>query len=109
MMPKRRRFRLARLWPAAASMAVGAAVLFLFPAAAIACPGCVSPADQQVQEGFFWGLVLMMIAPWVVVGTIGGGLYLAIRRERRQAVEDFIRSEAVTAVDVLERSDVGEP
>jgi hypothetical protein len=36
----------------------------------------------------------MMVTPWVVVGGIGGGLYMAVRRERREAVEEFLRSEA---------------
>ena len=68
--------------------------LLALPAPLLACPSCVSAADQQVQEGFFWGLVFMMVSPWVVIGAIGGGLYMAIRRERREAVEEFLRSEA---------------
>ena len=69
-------------------------VLLTLPAPLLACPSCVSAADQQVQEGFFWGLVFMMVSPWVVIGAIGGGLFMAIRRERREAVEEFLRSEA---------------
>jgi hypothetical protein len=69
------------------------AVLAL-PAPLVACPSCVSAADQQVQQGFFWGLVFMMVTPWVLVGAIGGGLYRAIRHERREAVEESLRSEA---------------
>ncbi|MEJ2311152.1 MAG: hypothetical protein P8Y10_06920 [Gemmatimonadales bacterium] len=69
-------------------------VFLALPAPLLACPSCVSAADQQVQEGFFWGLVFMMVSPWVVIGAIGGGLYMAIRRERREAVEAFLRSEA---------------
>jgi hypothetical protein len=69
-------------------------VLLILPAPLLACPSCVSAADQQVQEGFFWGLVFMMVSPWVVIGAIGGGLFMAIRRERREAVEEFLRSEA---------------
>lgn len=66
----------------------------------------MSAADQQVQEGFFWGLVFMMASPWVAIGVVGGGLYLAYRRERREAVEDFLRSEAVLPAGLLEESDV---
>ena len=66
----------------------------------------MAAADQQVQEGFFWGLVFMMVSPWVAIGAIGGGLYLAFRRERREAVEEFLRSEAALPAGVWEESDV---
>ncbi len=85
--------RVTQLSAAAVTLAAMIAVLAL-PAPLVACPSCVSAADQQVQEGFFWGLVFMMVTPWVVVGAIGGGLYMAIRQERRDAVEEFLRSEA---------------
>lgn len=78
----------------AAVVCAATVVLLTLPAPLLACPSCVSAADQQVQEGFFWGLVFMMVTPWVVVGGIGGGLYMAVRRERREAVEEFLRSEA---------------
>ncbi len=77
----------------AASSILVAIVLLSHPTSLVACPSC--GADQQVQEGFFWGLIFMMVSPWAVVGLIGGGLYLAFRRERREAVESFLRAEAV--------------
>ena len=89
-----------RLRAASLSTAVACAAttaILAHPAPLLACPSCVSAADQQVQEGFFWGLVFMMVSPWVVVGAIGGGLYMAIRRERRAAVEEFLRSQAATS------------
>ncbi|MEE8561425.1 MAG: hypothetical protein V3S91_05605 [Gemmatimonadota bacterium] len=64
-------------------------------------------ADQQVQKAFFWGVIFMMASPWMVVGLIGGGLYLAFRRERREAVEEFLRAEAVPST-IREVSDVRE-
>lgn len=91
-MPRPRGAR-AALVSAAVALAATTAVLAL-PTPLVACPSCVSAADQQVQEGFFWGLVFMMVTPWVVVGAIGGGLYMAIRQERREAVEEFLGSEA---------------
>ncbi len=78
----------------AAVVLAAAMVLLALPAPLLACPSCMSAADQQVQEGFFWGLVFMMVSPWVVIGAIGGGLFMAIKRERREAVEEFLRSEA---------------
>jgi len=78
----------------AAVVCAATTALLALPAPLLACPSCVSAADQQVQEGFFWGLVFMMVSPWVVIGAIGGGLFMAIRRERREAVEEFLRSEA---------------
>ncbi len=78
----------------AAVVLAATAVHLALPAPLLACPSCMSAADQQVQEGFFWGLVFMMVSPWVVIGAIGGGLFMAIKRERREAVEEFLRSEA---------------
>jgi hypothetical protein len=80
-------------------------VLASHPKALLACLSCA--AEQRVQEGFFWGLIFMMVSPWMVVGLIGGGLYLAFRRERREAVEELLRAEAAPAA-VLEENDVRE-
>lgn len=99
-----RRIRHAAHTLAALSLAV-ALVLLSGPTPLVACPSCA--ADQQVQEGFFWGLIFMMVSPWMVVGFIGGGLYLAFRRERKEAVEEFLRAEAVPST-ILEESDVRE-
>lgn len=101
---RRTRTSLAR----AALVPAGLAILLAIPAPLLACPSCVSAADQQVQEGFFWGLVFMMVTPWVVVGAIGGSLYTAIRRERREAVEEFLRAEAALSPRPGRRSaDIG--
>ncbi len=89
----------------AASCLAVALVLLSYPTPLVACPSCM--ADQRVQEGFFWGLIFMMVSPWMVVGLIGGGLYLAFRRERREAVEEFLRAEAVPST-IREESDVRE-
>jgi hypothetical protein len=89
-----------------AAFVAAAAALLTFPAPLQACPECMAAADQQVQEGFLWGLMFMMVSPWVAIGTIGGGLYLAFRRERREAVEEFLRSEAALPASMLEESDV---
>ena len=99
-----RRIRRAAPAPAASCLAV-ALVLLSYPTPLVACPSCA--ADQRVQEAFFWGLIFMMVSPWMVVGLIGGGLYLAFRRERREAVEEFLRAEAVPSA-ILEESDVRE-
>ena len=99
-----RRIRHAAHALAASCLAV-ALVFLSYPTPLVACPSCA--ADQQVQEGFFWGLIFMMVSPWVVVGLIGGGLYLAFRRERREAVEEFLRAEAAPSA-ILEESDVRE-
>ena len=103
-MVRARRIRHAAHALAASPLGV-AIVLLSYPMPLMACPSCA--ADQQVQEGFFWGLIFMMVSPWVVVGLIGGGLYLAFRRERREAVEEFLRAEAVSSA-ILEESEVRE-
>ena len=88
-----------------AAILVATVTLLFFPAPLQACPECLSAADQQVQEGFLWGLVFMMVSPWIAIGTIGGGLYLAFKRERREAVEEFLRSEAVLPASKWEELD----
>lgn len=91
----------------AAVIGMACAVLLMTPAPLSACPSCTAAADQQVQEGFFWGLVFMMASPWLAVGTIGGGLYLAVRRARREAVEEFLRTEAMAPAGARRESDPG--
>lgn len=61
-------------------------------AAAQACPDC-SEAVNEGQSGFFWAMVLMMAAPYLAVGLIGGGIFYAHRRSREEEVERWLEQE----------------
>lgn len=87
--------RIARRWLgrtllATAAMACSAGSL-------LACPGCIEGSSPSVQTGFLWSSILLMVTPYLVVGIIGGGLFLAYRRSIRQQVERFLRHEARSA------------
>ena len=70
--------------------------VLLAPAIASACPGCKgalgSNGEGRVQ-GFFWSIIMMMAAPFVI---IGGFAYLMWRsmRNSTQAVVVAVTSDA---------------
>lgn len=82
-----------RLFLAAAVLAMTLAVA----APARACPNCSDslPSAAQAEdgaeptgslaEGFYWSILLMMGAPFVVVGGLGGMLYVTIKRSGQAA------------------------
>ena len=43
-----------------------------------------------MMDGFLWSAVFMASMPYILLAVIGGGLYLAFRRERERAVEDAL-------------------
>lgn len=57
-----------------------------------ACPEC-SEAVNGDQEGFFWAMIVMMAAPYLAVGLIGGGIFYAHRRSRREEVERWLKDQ----------------
>ncbi len=60
---------------------------------AFACPGCIQGAGGNLEAGLLWGLILMMVIPFAVIGIIGGGIMRAKRRELTDEVERFLESE----------------
>jgi uncharacterized paraquat-inducible protein A len=60
----------------------------LLAGTAAACPGCkdaLAANDNQggqLVAGYFWSILFMMSMPFVLVGTFGGSMYLAVRRAR---------------------------
>jgi hypothetical protein len=57
------------------------------------CPGCIEGSSAKVQAGFQWSILFMMTVPYLAVGLIGGGLFLAHRRAVRDEVERVLRSQ----------------
>ena len=64
-------------------------VLAAGPVGAV-CPGCIEGSSSQIGAGFFWSIMFMMAVPFFVIGSVGGGLYLAYRRLVRQEVDEFL-------------------
>lgn len=47
-----------------------------------------------MNDGYLWAMIVMMVAPYLVVAVIGGGLFRAHRKARRDAVERFLKEES---------------
>jgi len=69
-----------------------AAVLFLLCAgSAVACPTCKDamandPASASLAQGFYYSILFMVSAPYVVFGSLAAYFYWQIRKARaRQA------------------------
>ncbi len=54
--------------------------LFLVPSAAHACAVCFGGGDSNLTRGFFWGILIMLILPFALMG----GLITAIVRSTRR-------------------------
>lgn len=50
---------------------------------AAACPVCfgANGGDSAVARGFFWGILLLLCLPLVLILGIGGRIYLAHRKQ----------------------------
>lgn len=65
------------------------AVVALLAETALGCPTCkdgiaeADPAAQQMAAGYFYSILFMMSAPFVLLGTLGSCAYLSIRRARQ--------------------------
>ena len=49
------------------------------------CPGCIVNSSPGVMDGLFWGLVFMMVTPFLVLIVFGGSLVKAKRADLRDA------------------------
>lgn len=66
----------------------GLTVLIANPLSVRACAVCVSGVGDPTADAFNWSVLFLMAAPYLVVGSIAGGLFLAYRRsaaKREQA------------------------
>ena len=73
------------------SVPLGGALIALLasPLTVEACAVCVTGAGDATTDAFNWSVLFLMAAPYLVVGTIAGGLFLAYRRSaaRREQTE----------------------
>ena len=69
---------------------IAAALVLLTVAVAEACPTCkdgiadADPAAQRMAAGYFYSILFMMSAPFILLGTFGSFAYLSIRRARAE-------------------------
>ena len=58
-----------------------AAIMLVIPVAAQACPSCVEALKGSgVGRGFNASILFLLGMPFVLVGSIGGGLFFYLRR-----------------------------
>ena len=73
-----------------ATILLAAALVFITVAVAEACPTCkdgiadADPAAQRMAAGYFYSILFMMSAPFILLGTFGSFAYLSIRRARAE-------------------------
>lgn len=65
------------------------------------CPGCGAASGGEPAAGLLWGALFLMVVPYLVVALIGGGLFLAYRREIRDEVARLLRSVDRTPADTV--------
>lgn len=58
----------------------GLAALIAHPFALHACSVCITGAGDPTTDAFNWSVLFLMATPYLVVGSIAGGLFLAYRR-----------------------------
>ena len=69
-----------------------AAVLMLvvsLSSAALACPTCKLSLEndehqQDVARGYYYSIVFMMSMPFLIVGSFGASMFVAVHRERKK-------------------------
>ena len=72
-----------------------AMVLMTNPLAVYACAVCVTGAGDPTADAFNWSVLFLMAMPYLVVGSIAGGLFYtyrrtAAKREQAQTVEPLV-------------------
>jgi hypothetical protein len=59
-------------------------VLMTNPLAVHACAVCVTGAGDPTADAFNWSVLFLMAMPYLVVGSIAGGLFYTYRRTARK-------------------------
>ena len=66
----------------------GLTALIVNPLTIHACSVCITGANDSTADAFNWSVLFLMATPYLVVGSIAGGLFFAYRRavaKREQA------------------------
>jgi len=63
---------------------LGTLMMLVIPAAVQACPSCVAALEGTgIGSGFNASILFLLMMPFALVGSIGGGLFLYVRRHSR--------------------------
>lgn len=55
--------------------------LILFPETVQACSVCFGGANENLQKGFYWGILILLLLPLLLFFGIGGKIVLASRKK----------------------------
>jgi hypothetical protein len=58
----------------------GLTALIVNPLTIHACSVCITGANDSTADAFNWSVLFLMATPYLVVGSIAGGLFFAYRR-----------------------------
>ena len=70
-------------------------IVLSMPGFVESCPSC-NLIEDPIARGFNWGIIFLMSMPFVVFGTIGGGVYYSYYRKKSE--NDEPRSSDVKGV-----------
>ena len=75
-----------------------AIVVLLIPITVQACPLCVeSLKGSELGRGFNTSILFLLVMPFALVGSIGGGLFFYVRRHSRsrQKQPTYVRANSI--------------
>jgi hypothetical protein len=55
-------------------------LLTFLPRAGSACAVCFGGASKDMSRGFFWGILLLLLLPFSLIGLLAGAIVRASRR-----------------------------
>ena len=55
------------------------------------CQTVMPPGADPIAQGLFWGVFILLVAPFLVVGSIGAWLYYHSRINRRTSATALVR------------------
>ena len=70
------------------SLFSGAAILLGAQAVAHGCSVCITGANDPTADAFNASVFFLMATPYAVVGSIGGGLFIAHRRRKAKREQE---------------------
>ncbi|MBI2119768.1 MAG: hypothetical protein HYT97_09130 [Elusimicrobia bacterium] len=64
----------------ALAIALAATILKNLPSL-YACSVCFGKGSEDLQKGFYWGILLLLLLPVVLIGTIGTAIIYSSRKK----------------------------
>jgi hypothetical protein len=60
-----------------------AALSFFLPSLARACSVCFGSESPGLARGFYWGVLLLLLLPPLLIGSFAGWIAYTVRKNRR--------------------------